>query len=277
MPSYFRSFLFGSVTTTERSVQITILLLRLFTGLAFCTIFEKFMPRDGIWGPQAWFIEDVANMGFPFPVFFAWAAVLSEFFGGLLLIIGLFTRPAALLNLIVMMVATFLQHDGDISNKGLMSFTFLILCSSILLLGGGRISLDHFLQKRIILKPVLTSALLLVGISLYSIPLPAQNVQPPAMEEELVEFSLKNNSLIPRKYVIITYRPDKLGNQTRMPFFLPFAKRKFRLPVGSKVYAPSQQQVDIVMSGASIRNDPPLVLVEEGTAGKAIKIRRKRD
>ena len=277
MPSYFRSFLFGSVTTTERSVQITILLLRLFTGLAFCTIFEKFMPRDGIWGPQAWFIEDVANMGFPFPVFFAWAAVLSEFFGGLLLIIGLFTRPAALLNLIVMMVATFLQHDGDISNKGLMSFTFLILCSSILLLGGGRISLDHFLQKRIILKPVLTSALLLVGISLYSIPLPAQNVQPPAMEEELVEFSLKNNSLIPRKYVIITYRPDKLGNQTRMPFFLPFAKRKFRLPVGSKVYAPSQQQVDIVMSGASIRNDPPLVLVEEATAGKSIKIRRKRD
>ena len=277
MPSYFRSFLFGSVTTTERSVQITILLLRLFTGLALCTIFEKFMPRDGIWGPQAWFIEDVANMGFPFPVFFAWAAVLSEFFGGLLLIIGLFTRPAALLNLIVMMVATFLQHDGDISNKGLMSFTFLILCSSTLLLGGGRISLDHFLQKRIILKPVLTSALLLVGISLYSIPLPAQNVQPPAMEEELVEFSLKNNSLIPRKYVIITYRPDELGNQTRMPFFLPFAKRKFRLPVGSKVYAPSQQQVDIVMSGASIRNDPPLVLVEEATAGKSIKIRRKRD
>jgi len=65
-----------------------------------CTVFEKFLPRDGVWGPQPWFINDVAKMGFPLPTFFAWCAVLAEFFGGILLMLGLMTRPAALANAI---------------------------------------------------------------------------------------------------------------------------------------------------------------------------------
>jgi uncharacterized membrane protein YphA (DoxX/SURF4 family) len=69
-------------------VDVGLALLRIVVGLAFMTIFEKVMPREGVWGPQQWFIDDVTNMGFPMPVLFAWLAVLSEFVGGFLLIAG---------------------------------------------------------------------------------------------------------------------------------------------------------------------------------------------
>ena len=37
----------------------------------------------------------VAGMGFPAPSFFAWAASIAEFFGGILVALGFLTRPAA--------------------------------------------------------------------------------------------------------------------------------------------------------------------------------------
>ena len=41
-----------------------------------------------------WFIVDVTKYGFPFPTFFAWAAVLAETFGGAMLVLGLGARFA---------------------------------------------------------------------------------------------------------------------------------------------------------------------------------------
>ncbi|MEL7425086.1 MAG: DoxX family protein [Bacteroidota bacterium] len=271
-----RTLLFGSIETTDRRVHLVILLLRVFTGLALCTIFEKFMPRDGVWGPQAWFISDVAEMGFPFPVFFAWVAVLSEFFGGILLVIGLWTRPAAFLNLLVMVVATFWQNGGDISNKGLMSFTFLILCLSILLMGGGKYSVDQWIRSSKISTPAATLTVFLLSIGLSTVPLVGQNSANNFATAETVSFKLKNNSLLPKKIVLIIYRPDEFGNQTRMPFFLPFGKRKYELPVGSKVFAATPKQIDLVMSGASIQNETPLVLVTPEIANATVKVRIRK-
>ncbi|MEM9666266.1 MAG: DoxX family membrane protein [Bacteroidota bacterium] len=124
-------------------------LLRVATGLALAIVFEKVLPREGVWGPQAWFVADVAAMGFPYPAFFAWAAALAEFVGGLLLVVGLATRPAALLNAIVLFVAAFLHHGGDIALNGLMAFTFFIMTVTLLLTGPGRFSLDHLIATRL--------------------------------------------------------------------------------------------------------------------------------
>ncbi len=123
-------------------------ILRVVAGLAFMLVFEKVLPRDGIWGPQEWFVADVAAMGFPFPEFFAWAAALSEFIGGMLLIVGLFTRPAALLNAVVTFVAAFLQHGGDIAQTGLTAFVFLTITTTLLLCGPGRFSIDAQVAKK---------------------------------------------------------------------------------------------------------------------------------
>ncbi|MEM7367047.1 MAG: DoxX family protein [Bacteroidota bacterium] len=147
MNQQLRSFLWGS-NASSLSFHIGSLLLRFFVGLAFCTVFEKFLPGPEGWGPETWFIEDVREMGFPFPVVFAWAAVLSEFFGGLLMMCGCLTRPAALLNAIVTFSATFLYHHGDIGGEGLLSFFFFIMCLVIVLFGAGKFSVDHWVWRR---------------------------------------------------------------------------------------------------------------------------------
>lgn len=123
-------------------------ILRFFVGLALCTVFEKLFPRNGIWGPQDWFIQDVADMGFPFPLFFAWLAVLSEFFGGILLMLGFLTRPAALLNIGVTFIATFIYHNGDIASSGLTSFFFMIMCICIAFFGSGKFGLDYYINLK---------------------------------------------------------------------------------------------------------------------------------
>lgn len=123
------------------------LIIRLVIGLLLCTVFEKFLPKDGRWGPQDWFILDVEEMGFPFPLFFAWCAVLSEFFGGILLAIGLFARPAAFFNAITTFVAVFLYHKGDVSGSALVGTVFFASTMGLALTGPGRVSLDFLILK----------------------------------------------------------------------------------------------------------------------------------
>lgn len=148
MKNKITAFLLGGSQQNSINQDTGFLLLRFFVGLALCTIFEKVLPVNGIWGPQEWFIEDTASMGFPFPAFFAWVAVLTEFFGGMLLMFGLLTRPAALMNFFVTFTATFIYHEGDIGNSGLLSFFFMIMCLCILLFGPGKFSLDYYIKTK---------------------------------------------------------------------------------------------------------------------------------
>jgi len=111
-------------------VDIGLAILRVIVGLAFMTIFENFLPRNGVWGPQPWFVDDLAATGFPVPVLFGWLAVLPGFFGGLLLILGLASRPAAPLNAIVTFVAAFAHHKADIGQSGLTALNFLTMCTT---------------------------------------------------------------------------------------------------------------------------------------------------
>lgn len=143
-----RRFVIAGVRGNAAGVDLGLLLLRLFVGLALVTVFEKMLPRDGVWGPQQWFVDDVAAMGFPLPRLFAWAAVSAEFFGGLLLMIGFGTRFAALANAVVTGVAAFVYHQGDIGQSGLTAMIFFVICCSLLLAGPGRWSVDGRLARR---------------------------------------------------------------------------------------------------------------------------------
>ncbi len=150
MTNQLKQFVFGYSDKFQINHHLACLILRFFVGLAFCTVFEKLFPREGIWGPQDWFIQDVADMGFPLPLLFAWIAVLTEFVGGILLMLGLFTRPAALMNVIVTFVAAFIYHQGNIVKPGLTAFFFMIMCITILLLGAGKYSLDFLIHKKML-------------------------------------------------------------------------------------------------------------------------------
>jgi putative oxidoreductase len=77
---------------------------------------------------------------------------ILEFFGGLLLLFGLFTRPVAFILSGMMAVAYFQMHAPGglwpLQNKGelavLYCFVFLFLCVA----GGGEWSLDRLLRRR---------------------------------------------------------------------------------------------------------------------------------
>lgn len=79
-----------------------------------------------------------------------WAllAGIGEFGGGLLLLVGLFTRLGALAIAIVMLVAIFKVHWGTFFMPAGAEFAFSLLCSALALLiaGGGKFSLDAWLQ-----------------------------------------------------------------------------------------------------------------------------------
>lgn len=89
----------------------------------------------------------VEGLGFPFPAFFAWAASLAEFVGGLLVAVGLLTRPAAGACAFTMLVALY-NHRNDPPARmelALLYFTMMLL---IVFTGGGRYSLDRFVRVR---------------------------------------------------------------------------------------------------------------------------------
>lgn len=118
-------------------------LLRVFTGLSLA-----FSHGIGKVPPSERFIESVGNLGFPVPVVFAWAAGVSEFFGGLFLAAGLLTRPSSFLIAVTMFVAAFLRHAEDafvVKEKALL---FGCVAVAFLLIGSGKYGLDTILRHR---------------------------------------------------------------------------------------------------------------------------------
>ena len=76
----------------------------------------------------------------------------AEFFGGLLLILGLLTRPTALVLAVTMVVAIFSVHINNglfMSNNG-YEFGLALLAGAVSLLisGGGRASVDSLIVKQ---------------------------------------------------------------------------------------------------------------------------------
>jgi putative oxidoreductase len=87
-------------------------------------------------------------MGFPLPALFAWAAALSESLGGLLLAVGLLTRPAAFFILVTMFVAAFIRQAGDPFLERELALLYGAVAIQFLLVGSGRFGLDAFFRSR---------------------------------------------------------------------------------------------------------------------------------
>ena len=138
-----RSFLIGGEGGASPLADAGLLLLRLFTGLALA-----FGHGLGKLPPSAGFIETAGELGFPFPTFFAWAAGLTEFVGGLCLALGLGTRPAAVFIAFTMVVAAFGRHAGDPFSGMEKALLFLVIAVALFLTGSGRYGVDRLLQPK---------------------------------------------------------------------------------------------------------------------------------
>jgi putative oxidoreductase len=138
-----RELLFGT-TTAGRTGDVGLLLLRVFAGLALA-----FLHGIGKVPPGEGFVGHVGELGFPVSeLAWAWAAALAEFGGGLLLAIGLLTRPVAAFVAVHFALVVLVAHAGDpIADRELPLFFFF---SALLfaLTGGGRYAVDALLRRR---------------------------------------------------------------------------------------------------------------------------------
>ena len=116
----------------------------LFLRLALGTVFmahgwDKLTGPLGT--PEGFNIE---GWGWPYPVFWAWAVALVETFGGLMVIVGLFTRIAAVLIAMVMLFAILkVRLSLGFIDGFEFEFSLLMIAIALALAGPGRFSVDR--------------------------------------------------------------------------------------------------------------------------------------
>ena len=96
----------------------------------------------------------LAPSGAPTPPLFSQMGIggILEFFGGLLLLLGLFTRPVAFILSGMMAVAYFQMHAPGgfwpLQNKGELAVLYCFVFLFLSVAGGGEWSLDRLLRRR---------------------------------------------------------------------------------------------------------------------------------
>ncbi|WP_392339550.1 DoxX family protein [Moritella marina] len=139
------------VLTSDNSFSA--LPLRLIAGIIFTAhgaqkLFAWF-GGYGLEGTGQW----MESIGLAPGYLMAMMAGSAEFFGGLLLILGLLTRPTALVLSITMLVAIFSTHFANglfMSNNGYeFALALFAITAALMFQGGGKLSLDRVLVSKI--------------------------------------------------------------------------------------------------------------------------------
>ena len=138
-----KNLLFKVTHESTYANEIGLTLLRVFAGLvmAFAHGFGKLPPTEG-------FIGGVTEMGLPLPNFMAWMASITESIGGILLAIGLLTRPVSFLLFMTMAVAAFGRHMNDPFKAKELALCYLVVYLVFMIRGAGKFSVDEVIRKR---------------------------------------------------------------------------------------------------------------------------------
>ncbi|MBI3036007.1 DoxX family protein [Candidatus Woesearchaeota archaeon] len=128
--------------------QWTLTLLRVVLGVIFAYHgYLKLFVKGGLPGTASFF----AQVGIPLANLSAVVVAFAEFFGGILLLLGLLTKWTSLVLIFQMLVAFFMVHlrNGFLVSKGGYEFVLLILAALVALLvnGAGSFSLGKKLFK----------------------------------------------------------------------------------------------------------------------------------
>ncbi|MDW6004959.1 DoxX family protein [Vibrio mangrovi] len=103
----------------------------------------------GLEGTGQW----MASLGMEPGILMAFLAGCGEFFGGMFLLLGLLTRPAAFVTAFTMVVAIFSVHINNglfLSNNGYeYALALLAICVSLIFSGSGKVSLDQAILRAI--------------------------------------------------------------------------------------------------------------------------------
>jgi putative oxidoreductase len=131
--------------------NIILLLIRIWLGYRMITASYSsvtgiiFRPNERPFFIK-WFGQE---LHFPFPLLMAFLAKGSELSGGILVFLGLFTRPAASLIAFTMLVATLSANLGvDWNIDGGFTVSYFLFSLVLLTEGSGKFSLDYLLHQR---------------------------------------------------------------------------------------------------------------------------------
>jgi putative oxidoreductase len=121
------------------------LLFRLF--LAFVFIYGT---QDNVFSVERMheFRDFLERFGFPYPPFSAYLGVYVQFIGGILLALGLFTRPVAAVLVVNWIIAIVMVHWGWPWERNIAVLALLIGSVFFVLYGAPRYSLDAVLRRR---------------------------------------------------------------------------------------------------------------------------------
>lgn len=136
--------------TNPLFIDLALLFGRVAIGLCFVV---HALGKLGIVGNGTMdgFAQWLGNLGMPMPAVSARMAMVSELSGGILLALGLATRPAAFVLIVTMAVAGIVGHRGAgylITNEppgAEYTFNLAVVCLMFLMMGPGTISLDAIL------------------------------------------------------------------------------------------------------------------------------------
>lgn len=138
------------VGTSPALVDLALLIGRVAIGACFVTHGLGKLGLVGS-GNMEGFVGWLKSLGVPYAEIQARLAMASEIGGGILLALGLFTRPACLLLIFTMLVAARLGHRGAgylITNAppgAEYTINLAVICLVFLLTGPGAASLDALL------------------------------------------------------------------------------------------------------------------------------------
>lgn len=129
-------------TSSNKHMEIGLLILRM--GIGIMMAYHGYSKITG--GPEAWVglggVMGIFGINF-FPAFWGFMAAVTEFFGGIFIALGLFTKPTALFLIITMFVAASLKFN---SGGGLFEASHAIelgiVFLSLIFIGPGRYSIE---------------------------------------------------------------------------------------------------------------------------------------
>lgn len=128
--------------TPRMSLDTSALLLR----VGFGSTLSLMHGLNKLKHPDA-FLSHVAKT-FPAPALLGWAAMLSEFAGGLLLALGLFTRCAGTFIAGTLFVAAFKVHAADPFAKKELAFAYALVGLAFAIGGPGRYAIDTLIARK---------------------------------------------------------------------------------------------------------------------------------